>query len=168
MKGIPQPRRTSLGHWYLTKHPWHVTIWQDASIAKAKVTVAAIKVVVMTDGDTDDRAHVPTGQLATLPHCHTATLPHCHTATLPHYPLDSSLPASASGFTFATHCTGLGANAMQIWQNIPKNLHNFVQGGLYCIAILAKVCGALGRGWYVLVIRNYTQWGGIMQRDRCA
>ena len=160
MKIIPQPRRTSLGHWYLTKHPWHVTIWQDASIAKAKVTVAAIKVVVMTDGDTDDRAHVPTGQLATLPHF--------HTATLPHYPLDSSLPASASGFTFATHCTGLGANAMQIWQNIPKNLHNFVQGGLYCIAILAKVCGALGRRWYVLVIRNYTQWGGIMQRDRCA
>lgn len=83
MKGIPQPRRTSLGHWYLTKHPWHVTIWQDASIAKAKVTVAAIKVVVMTDGDTDDRAHVPTGQLATLPHCPLDTHPHCQTATLP-------------------------------------------------------------------------------------
>ena len=37
-----------------------MTIIQEASIGKVKVTVAAIEVIVMTDGDANDRAHVPT------------------------------------------------------------------------------------------------------------
>ena len=43
---------------------WHVTIWQDASLEKVKVTECAIQVLVMTDGDGDDKDHVPTSQLA--------------------------------------------------------------------------------------------------------
>ena len=37
-----------------------MTIGQDVSIAKVKVAVPAIEVIVMTDGDCDDRDHVPT------------------------------------------------------------------------------------------------------------
>ena len=77
------------------------------------------------------------------------------------------LASTASGLTLATHCTGLQMKCKfcKISQKICTTLCNCASA-LHCI--FSTACGALGGGRYVLVKRNYTQWRGIMQRDRCA
>ena len=53
-------------------------------------------------------------------------------------------------------CTGLQMQCKfcKISQKVCTTL---CKGVLYCIANLAKMCGASGRGWCVLVKRNYTE-----------
>ena len=106
----------------------------------------------MTDGDTDDRAHVPTGQLATLPHCQTATLPtstqpHFHTATLPYFHT-STLPHCHTATLPHCHTTHWTAACQHQPQASPSPLTVLVLVQMQCKfgKISPKICTTLCKG----------------------